>query len=139
MKILPRLALILTVCAIAVSALAQNPVGKWKGTVDMSGVRPKTQQEKEVIAQLKTVFGKAVLTLELKSNKAFSSTFSGAGNMKPKTETGTWSQNGRTITMKGAKQSENMTISADGKSMTILPPASDKSVPKGVKVVFKRV
>jgi hypothetical protein len=54
------------------------------------------------------------------------------------TESGKWSQSGKTITVIDSKgKSEKMTLSADGKHMVMTPPVGDRG-PKGMKLVFNR-
>lgn len=138
MKILSRMALIVSVLAVSLAAYAQSPVGKWSGKLDVSAVKPKNATEKQQIDAMKKMFAGPFISLELRANKTYTVTFSAPGGQKPSSESGKWSQSGRTISVTGKKKTEKMTISADGKQMIMLPPADDKSSPKGMKVVFTR-
>lgn len=136
MKNFCRLATILCVCALSLAAFAQNVTGKWKGKIDLSAIKATTDTEKKQLAMMKQMLEKTYLNLDLKANKSYSVEIGGFPGQKPKTESGTWSQSGRTITVKG-KKTESMTVSADGKTLTMIPPSNEKA-PKGMKIIFKR-
>jgi hypothetical protein len=139
MKNICRLAVVLTLCSFAFAAFAQNAAGKWKGKIDTSAMKATNENERKGLAMMKKMFEKAYINLELKSNKTYSVEMGGMGTPKPTSETGKWSQTGRTVSVTSTKKTEKMTISADGKTMIMLPPAADASnMPKGMKIVFKR-
>lgn len=137
MKNLSRLVLVLAVCALSLGAFAQSVAGKWKGKIDMSAVKATTDTQKQQLQMMKQAFEKCYFNLEMKGDKTYAIEMGGFPGQKPTNEKGKWSQSGRTITVKGKKDTQKMTVSADGKTMTMVPPAQ-QGMPKGLKIVFKR-
>jgi hypothetical protein len=132
-----------TIAALGTSALAQNAVGTWNGHIEMGklpippNATPQQRQQAEAgLAMVK----KMVIVLTLKKDKSYSVLINGFGQNQ--TETGNWSQAGKTLTLTSAKKRGGMdkqaaTLSADGKTLTIVPPAGPGG-PKGMKMVFKK-
>lgn len=135
-----RFASLLLAAALCTGAFAQNVVGSWNGKIDMSQYKPKDANEKKMVDQMKTFMTSMKIKLTLKADHTY--LFEGTGgpaNSKPQIEKGKWSQSGRTVTAidpKGKKQ--NMTVSADGRTMVAVPGPEDHA-PKGMRFVFTRI
>jgi len=120
-------------------AYGQSPVGNWSGRMDVSQAKPKNAKEMNRIDEARKKLGSISFKLLMRSDKTFTVTIASAGSVKRVTQDGKWSQSGRTITVTDKTgQPRNMTISANGKQMTMAPPAYAKA-PKGVQMIFSRV
>jgi hypothetical protein len=132
---------------LTLTAFAQNPVGAWKGkiTVDRSALPKVDPQQQKMVDQALTQVEKMVIKLNMKSNKTFTMVVPPfMGNPGVNAE-GTWSQKGSTITMvtkkangqapKSGEKPQPMTITADGKKMTMTPPSSGMGK---TKITFTR-
>lgn len=124
-------------------SLAQNPVGTWKGKMNIKFPAPPANAPPERKAQFETAkaqLAKAVILLTVKGNKTWNITTKGmpmpAGDAK-----GTWSQSGNTLTLKTDPNPQNpgrtappqaAKFSKDGKVLTISLPNNMGSV------VFKK-
>jgi hypothetical protein len=126
-------------------SLAQNPAGAWKGKLNIK-MPPlpasATPEQKAQYTKGKAQLAKAVLNLNLKANKTWTMTATGVP-MGPggNTQTGTWTVNGRTITLKQNPNPQNpnftpppqaATLAPNGKVLTITLPNNMGSI------VFKR-
>lgn len=107
------------------------------------------EQKKQVDAMIQQMQA-MTLKLSVKADKTFSITVPGqamGGQKVPaSTSTGTWVQSGKSVTMTTKKRdgkdlpagkgnSQTMTISADGKTMTMVPAGAEA---QGVKIVFTK-
>jgi hypothetical protein len=137
MKKISRLVLTLAACAVSIAAFAQSPVGSWNGKLDLSGVHAKDAKEKQMVDQMKTMMASTVIKLTFKGDHTYSMAFS-MGKGQGMTETGKWSQSGRTVTVTGKNgKPEQLTLNANGKQMVMVPPKGDKA-PQGMKAIFTR-
>jgi len=134
--------------ALAVSAFSQSAAGSWKGHLQLDASKmPKAQnaQQQAMMTKVMTTLQKLVFTLNMRPNKTFTINVPpmGAGQTAHSAE-GTWTQTGRKVTMVATKNDgkaatgndkkpQTMTISADGKMMTLVPTTAS-----GGKIVFKR-
>jgi hypothetical protein len=118
-------------CLLTASAIAQSPVGTWKGKLNMkmppmpAGMDPKM---KAMVEQQMGQLKKMVVNLNMKKDNTYVITTTGgpqmAGNDEDK---GTWKQSGKTVTITSTKKRKNMgeqkpqamTLSNDGKTMTL--------------------
>lgn len=123
-------------------SLAQNPVGNWKGKLNIKFPpipANATPQQKAQFTEMKGKIAKAVITLTLSGNKTWSLKATGLPMSPNGGEKGTWTQAGKTITMKTTPKPggpvappQTATLSADGKTMTVL-------IPNGMgSIVFKK-
>lgn len=159
MKHAPKMFAALAALSMFTVAFAQNVNGAWKGKVefDMSTL-PKAQndaQQKQMLEAVKKMMGNMTMKLTLNANKTFSMVVTGLPSMggpqgqapKDQTAKGTWTQKGNEITLKvtetnGEKpKTENppqkLTVSKDGKTLTMVPNAPGAQIGKS-KVVFTR-
>lgn len=117
-----RTALTPLICfAVATSALAADPVGKWAGKVEI-------QASKEIKSMMKNQGPDTKFSLSIKADKTYTGTQESAG--KSLTSSGTWVQKGNTViltaklrdgkpaTGDGAKP-RSYTLSPDGKSLSM--------------------
>ena len=137
MRFLSRFALIVTVCAAWSVSYGQNVVGSWSGRVDVSAVKAKDAKQQQGIDMVKGMFAKMTIKMVLKGDKTYTVTTSGMGP-KAQTETGKWSQSGKTVTVfdKSGK-AQKMTLSPNGRSLVMTPDAGN-GAPQGMKIVFSR-
>jgi|GEM_PF-5437692 len=137
-------AVVVAIAALATSSLAQNAVGKWKGHLDMGAMPPATTpQAKQQQDTMMKMFKQIAFSLTISKDKSFSVEISGTPGSKPPPATkGTWTQAGKTVTLKGAPKAAGTqppisgTISGDGKSLILMTPAG-RGGPQG-KIVFVR-
>ncbi len=132
-----RLLLSLSLALTAGLALAATPVGTWTGKITITkmpvlpaGAPP---QQKAMAQQFVAAMSKMRLMLNLKSDKTYVMTMVGGPTQPP--HTGKWSQKGNVITTTSATEKgppQNLTLSADGKTMTLIAPGNQG------KVVFTR-
>jgi hypothetical protein len=125
--------------ALVSLSLAVSPVGKWKGKV--GGQMPPlpanaTPEQKKQYDSMKEMVAKIVINLEFKGDKTYSVVVTGSPQKAPP-ETGTWTQSGNTVTVKSTKNGQTrtqpMTMSADGKTITMSPPGGSTA-----KITFVR-
>jgi len=136
MQFRPRLALSIALCATALSGFAASVVGTWHGRLDMSAMKlppASTPQQKEMFQKFRTSMATTKFTFTFKADKSYVSTMAGGPVKKPINRTGTWTQSGNTVSTKGEKSTETMTLSADGKTLTAIPKRGN-----GLKVIFTR-
>ncbi len=134
-------------CLLTTSAIAQSPVGSWKGKINMkmptlpANMPPSS---KAMVQQQLAAVQKMVINLTMKKDQTYTVTTTGApagaGNQDDK---GTWKQKGKTITMSsgkktpnGANKPQDFILSADGKTLTLTIPG-----PSGANsgsIVFKK-
>ena len=134
-----RVSLALALVAAAPFALAANPVGKWTGKmmIKMPTLPPSANpQQKAMMEKVMSQMSQARITLDLKANKTFTVSMTGMPQAQgAKTETGMWSQKGNVVTTTQAKagsKPQSMTLSPDGKTLTL-------TIPNGQgKVVFTK-
>ena len=123
---------LIALAAFCTSAFAgPSPVGTWKGHIVLDVAKlpkaPNPQAQKmmdEQIAKAKA----AVIKLTFKANKTFTATSTGMPG-SDNSDNGTWTQTGNTVTIKSTKPSknpqvptkptQNLTLSSDGKTMTL--------------------
>ena len=139
MKRILRLGFIALPLILAAAVSAQSPVGTWTGKMDFSAAKTKNANEKTQLDMAKQIFQKMSMRLTMNKNKTYKLVIGGGPNGQSMTDTGKWSQSGKTITVTGKKgRGEKMTISPDGKKMTMFPP-SGAGGPQGLKMVFSKV
>lgn len=159
MKHAPKMFAALAAFSLIAAASAQNVTGVWKGKVDfdMSSL-PKGQnaeQQKQMVEAVKKMMGNMTMKLTLNANKTFTMVVTGIPQMgganapkqKDQTAKGTWTQKGNALTLKiteangekpkGDNQPQTLTISKDGKSMTMVPKTPGAQMGKS-KIVFTR-
>ena len=126
-----KLRFLVAALAIAASALAADPTGKWNGKIVLD-IPAGTKIPDEAKAQLETAkksLAKTKLSLELKADKSYTSKLTNGPDGKDHAAEGKWSQAGSTVTLKPSKRDgkaasgkeaepQTLTISADGKTMT---------------------
>jgi hypothetical protein len=135
MRFLSRFALVVTVCTAWSVSYGQNVVGNWTGHIDVSAAKGKDAKEQKMIDSMKGMFAKMIIKLNFKADKTYAVTTSGMGP-KAQTETGKWSQSGKTVTVYDKKgKAEKMVLS--GNTLVMTPPTGN-SGPKGMKIVFSR-
>lgn len=160
MKHAPKIFVALAAFSIVAVALAQNVTGAWKGKVqfDMSAL-PKGQnaeQQKQMVEAVKKMMGDMTMKLTLNSNKTFTMVVTGLPQMggatapkqKDQTAKGTWTQKGNVLTLKmtesngekpkGNNDPQTLTVSKDGKTMTMVPKAPGAAQMGKSKIVFTR-
>jgi len=159
MKIAPKMLAAAAALMIASVSMAQNVTGLWKGKMDLDmSALPKTQnadQQKQMMEMVKKMMGNMTMKLTLNANKTFSMVVTGLPTnpqtqqkVKDQTAKGTWSMTGNKLTLKvteanGEKpKADNnkpqvLTVSKDGKSMTLVPNTPGASMGKS-KIVFTR-
>jgi hypothetical protein len=139
MRIAIRCTLVAAACTACLVAYAQSAVGNWTGKMDFSQIKPKDAKEKQQVDMARQMLAKTSIQLTFKSDKTYAITFAGGPTgSKPTTETGKWSQKGRTITVLDKKgKPETLTIDSKGKTMTMVPPA-DQGAPKGFRLLFSK-
>ncbi len=133
MKLRP--AFLLAASLAAAVASAANPVGTWTGKflIKMPPVPASaTPQQKQMMTKMMAQVKAGRITMSLKANKTYTAKITGMP-MVPNggNETGTWSQTGNAVTIKDNKRPNNpqkLTMSADGKKMTLLLPNGQGSV-----------
>lgn len=123
-------AVVLAIAVLGTSALAQKPLGAWKGHVEMTmpplpaGAPPAQAQFRDkMIDQVR----KTVIHLTFKAGNKYSLTADmapGSPSAKARSDEGSWTQSGRTITLKSTKSTASTpplkgNISADGKSLVL--------------------
>ena len=125
-------------------AFAADPVGKWKGTLQaqMPPIPANATPEQKKMMQNAIAMIKAMtFTLDFKKDKTYTVVIKGGPGGQSQTEKGKWSQKSNTVTMSNTKngktQSQNATLSADGKTLTIIPPTQGQRGP-APKLIFKR-
>ena len=137
-------ALALSLCVFAtVASAAPTPVGTWKGKISVNLGKDATPQMKQQLPMMKAMIEQMSISITFNKDKTYKSTSSSGAapkGSKPQEESGTWSQSGLTVTINNPKatrgpKSQNATLSKDGKTMTITPPAQG---PMEVKVVFTK-
>ena len=143
----PRLSLSLGLAFAASLALAATPVGKWTGRISMKAPSIPANanpQQKAFVQQMVAQLAKARVLMTLKADKTFVMTVTGmpmAASQKP--QMGKWSQKGNVVMLtstapamagrpKPKPSTQKATLSADGKTMTLVAP-NDQG-----KVVFTR-
>lgn len=158
MKIAPKMLAAVAALMIASLSMAQNVTGLWKGKMDLDmSALPKTQnadQQKQMLEMVKKMMGNMTMKLTLNANKSFSMVVTGLPanpqtQQKPKDQTakGTWSLAGNKLTLKvteangekpkGDNKPQVLTVSKDGKMMTLVPNTPGASMGKS-KIVFTR-
>lgn len=133
--------------SLTVAALAQNPIGTWKGKVKIDPTSlPKAtspQQQAAIDNAMKQVAG-VVITLVLKPNKTFTISAPGMNGEPPHSSTGVWTQKGNLVTItpktadgKEAKNAkpQSIVIAKDGKTMTMTP---TQGAANSVQVIFSK-
>ena len=135
-------AILIAALTVASSSLAtQNPVGTWKGSLQITmPTLPAnlTAQQKKAIEDNVTALKKATVTITFKADKTYSAATKGMPNVPDEKEKGTWVLKGDKVTLTDEKkQVQTLTFSPDGKTLVIVFPSQPG---KGsAKAVFKRV
>lgn len=116
------------------AAFAASAVGTWNGKIDMSGMKIPNSHGPDgdkQINMMKQMMGSMKITLNLKGDHTYVVTTSGGMQKTPKSETGKWTQSGNVISVTGKNKTEKMTLSANGKTMTMAPDNA-----QGLKIIF---
>jgi len=127
-------AVALAVAAFGTSAMAQSPVGVWKGHIVIDKMPPipanAPPAQKKMMEDMFAKMKQMVFTLTFKKDKTCTIGVPAmAPGGKPTSQNGTWTQSGKTVTIKsdkktgGPNDAQSGTLSADGKTLTINPPA----------------
>lgn len=121
-----KLVVLLALAAVTVSAFAQNPVGAWKGKVQLEKANlPKAQNAEQqkmidkMLAQVKSM----TLNLNMKANKTFTIDVPSMGGQPGMKGEGTWSQKGNAITLVTTKQNGKPPKTSKPQTMKIEPGA----------------
>lgn len=127
-------AVLAAVAALGTTALADSPVGTWKGKMElnlpqMQGNMP--PEAKAAMTKQLEAIKKMVMNLSLNKDKTWKMTFQGMPAGAPgadKPQEGTWTQKGNDITLVAKKDPKNpgssnpITLKLTGKTMTFVPP-----------------
>jgi hypothetical protein len=134
------------IALLATAALAQNPVGKWNGRmeVDQKKMSAQSPEAKKMMEQLVEMMGKMRFALELKADKTFTIKVTGvdpSGKKQEENVSGTWTQSGAVLTLTDKPKTANqkpqpqkLTLSKDGKKLTLSPPGAGEEI----QLVFTR-
>jgi len=123
---------------LATSAMAAGVVGTWKGTIHVQFPplpSSATPQQKQQVEMVKKMMAQMKIVVNFKANKSYHLTATGGPAKSDQTEDGRWALAGKTLTMWNSKpknaqdKEQKLTLSADGKTLTMLPPSG------GMKVV----
>ncbi|GMV88633.1 MAG: hypothetical protein AMXMBFR81_15640 [Chthonomonas sp.] len=164
MKMLSRFLPIAVLAVAAMSAMAQSPAGKWTGKLDISKAdmmksAPKdmpADQRKQMEAMMDSMLvslKKMTFSMTVNANNTWKMVVKGAPgaagpNGKPQpdsTAEGKWTQKGDKVTFeqtkengkakpKDAHSTKSMTLSKDGKTMTMVENQGGQTI----KIVFKK-
>ncbi len=136
---------VLTLVAVASLSFCQNPVGAWKGKLNVNtATMPKasTPEQQKMIDKLLAQVKAATLKLDMKANKTFAIQIPSIAGQRARNAEGKWSQSGRTITLITTKEDgkppkdkkpQKMIIDASGKKMSLTPTGS-----KQAAIIFTR-
>lgn len=141
MKRTLRLILLASVLSVSlIAAASPNVVGHWKGKLHL-GSMPSTQndQQKQFMAQMVKMMSKMTINLDLKRDHTYSVNVTGlpqnSGKQSDTSDHGTWTQSGNKLILKGGKhmqsrgkQSQEFSVSSDGKKITASDPAGHGTV-----------
>lgn len=144
--------------AVVSMSMAQGVVGAWKGKMDLdTSALPKGQnpeQQKAMVEMVKKMMGNMSMNLTLNADKTFTMVVTGLP-ANPQTQQkgqdqkakGKWVQKGNTITLtvteangqkpKGENKPQSLTVSKDGKTLTLVPNAPGAQLGRS-KIVFTR-
>jgi hypothetical protein len=125
-----RVALIGCALVAAVPSFAASVVGKWMGHGEVSS---NNAADPSTIMRTQKMLRSMKLTLTFKADKTFVATFSNAETKSPMVQKGTWTQTGNKVAAKSTSNIENLTMSANGKTMVV-----DLIGQDGIKFVFVR-
>lgn len=140
-----KLVVLLAIAAVAVSAIAQNPVGAWKGKIQMdASSMPKAQnaQQQQMIDKMLAQMKSITLGLNVKANKTFTIDVPSVGGQPGMKGEGTWSQKGNSVTLVTTKQ--NGKPPKNSKPQTLKLESAKKMVltnmegPQKVSIIFTR-
>jgi hypothetical protein len=124
----------LTVLGLALftvaSSFAASVVGTWNGHVDLAAYKPKNAGD---MAKTKEMMNGLKVILTFKADKTFSVSFTNAKSKAPQTQHGTWVQTGNVIKAKDSSSTETLTLSPNGKTLTLVAEGME-----GAKFVFVR-
>lgn len=127
-----KLLVLLPLLAVTAAAFAAGPEGKWKGTIqiDMTKIpKGKNPDEQQMIDTQIAAVKKMEIMLIINANKTYHSTSKG-GPMGARDVDGTWTFDGKKITMKATKvngkaptgpmanKTQTLEVSKDGKMIT---------------------
>ena len=136
MKHLLRVSLLAAVLSASVLAFSQSAAGTWNGRIDASGMKPQDAQQEMMVAQLKTMLPLVKMKLTMMPNRTYRLNVTRGPGRKGDTESGKWTQAGRTVTIRPHKgAARKMTISANGRTMVMMTSAGGV---KGMRVVFTK-
>jgi len=117
-----KLVFLLALTAISVAAFAQNPVGTWKGKIQidksaLAGVQDPKQKEmaSKALAQVEAM----TLTLNVKANKTFVVNIPSMMGQPAQSSEGTWTQKGNQVTLVTTKRQGKAVTNDKPKSMTL--------------------
>lgn len=146
-----RLTLVASIAVLGALACGQSVTGQWKGKLiidDATMAKVKKMGQKVYEGAVKSVKDMK-FTLTFNSAKTFKIQIAGGmGQMGPQNAEGTWKQKGSAITLHITKQNgkaptgknpdQTMTVSKDGKTLTMVPSGGGMPGQTPPKVVFTR-
>jgi hypothetical protein len=119
-----KLVFLLALTAISVAAFAQNPVGTWKGKIQidksaLAGVQDPKQKEMalKMLSQVEAM----TLSLNVKANKTFVVNIPSMAGQPAQSSEGTWTQKGNQVTLVTTKRQGKAVTNDKPKSMTLAP------------------
>ena len=142
MKVVTRIALATSLCAIAIPAFAQDSkiVGKWTGKVEMKVDEAKimAQVPKEQQAQVKSMIKaqmdglkKMTMNFVFAKDGTYTVKYSGVptapGRPAPKDGKGTWKLAGATLTLKGSEGKQEQKGTVNGNKVEFTMPANPQA------------
>jgi hypothetical protein len=113
---------------IVASSFAASVVGSWHGRADFSGYKPKNAKQEDPMRKMVASMSFAV---QFKADKTCTFTISGGMSKTPQKKQGTWSQAANVVTMKDGPTTNQLILSANGKTLTMTPVGAD-----GVRLIF---
>jgi hypothetical protein len=132
--------------AMTACTFAQSAAGAWKGKLNLTMDLPKTSDPKMKALMDQQMAAMKAITIHLtfKADKTYTLTTSGTPPQMGggQTDKGKWTQTGKTVTITSTKvaskenKPQKMTLSADGKTLTMLIPGPNGK--PGGNILFKR-
>lgn len=141
-----KFVVLLALAAVAVSAIAQNPVGAWKGKIQMdASSMPKAQnaQQKQLIDKMLAQMKSMTLGLNMKANKTFTIDVPSVGGQPGMKGEGTWSQKGNSVILVTTKQNGKPPTNSKPQTLKIQPGAkkmvlTNMEGPQKVSIIFTK-
>lgn len=127
-------------------ALAASPVGEWQGklVIDRTKMPKVNAEQKKAMDKQFATMEKIRFSFSFKAGGAYTSRATFVPGTPDQTAGGSWTQNGSVVAVtvktlngkpapKGVDMTQKMTLSADGKTLTLVPVNS-----RGTRMVLKR-